>query len=53
MERIGVREIGGMIVDIVYGFLGSGKTTFITRILKEWSGVPSGCICLTLKVGKL
>ncbi|GAB4268597.1 MAG: GTP-binding protein [Deferrisomatales bacterium] len=25
-----------MIVDIVYGFLGSGKTTFITRILNEW-----------------
>ena len=25
-----------MIVDIVYGFLGSGKTTFITRILREW-----------------
>lgn len=25
-----------MIVDIVYGFLGSGKTTFIMRILEEW-----------------
>ena len=25
-----------MIVDIVYGFLGSGKTTFITRILERW-----------------
>lgn len=25
-----------MIVDIVFGFLGSGKTTFITRILEEW-----------------
>jgi len=25
-----------MIVDIVFGFLGSGKTTFITRILGEW-----------------
>lgn len=25
-----------MIVDIVYGFLGAGKTTFITRILREW-----------------
>ncbi len=25
-----------MIVDIVYGFLGAGKTTFITRVLKEW-----------------
>jgi G3E family GTPase len=25
-----------MIVDVIYGFLGSGKTTFITRILKEW-----------------
>lgn len=27
-----------MVVDIVYGFLGSGKTTFITRVLKEWGG---------------
>jgi G3E family GTPase len=25
-----------MIVDIVFGFLGAGKTTFITRILKDW-----------------
>lgn len=25
-----------MIVDIVFGFLGSGKTTFIAKILKEW-----------------
>jgi len=25
-----------MIVDIVFGFLGSGKTTFITRIINEW-----------------
>jgi G3E family GTPase len=25
-----------MIVDIVYGFLGSGKTTFIIRALQEW-----------------
>ena len=25
-----------MIVDIVYGFLGSGKTTFITKILERW-----------------
>ena len=25
-----------MIVDIVFGFLGSGKTTFITHVLKEW-----------------
>ena len=25
-----------MIVDIIFGFLGSGKTTFITRVLKEW-----------------
>jgi hypothetical protein len=36
MERIGATEIEGMLVDIVYGFLGSGKTTFITRILEEW-----------------
>ena len=27
-----------MIVDVIYGFLGSGKTTFISRILKEWGG---------------
>jgi len=27
-----------MIVDIVYGFLGSGKTTFITKVLEEWGG---------------
>ena len=25
-----------MNVDVIFGFLGSGKTTFITRILKEW-----------------
>jgi len=25
-----------MIVDVIFGFLGSGKTTFITRILREW-----------------
>jgi G3E family GTPase len=25
-----------MIVDIVFGFLGAGKTTFITRVLQEW-----------------
>jgi G3E family GTPase len=25
-----------MIVDIVFGFLGSGKTTFITRALERW-----------------
>jgi G3E family GTPase len=25
-----------MIVDIVFGFLGAGKTTFITRILQDW-----------------
>lgn len=25
-----------MIVDIVFGFLGSGKTTFISRVLNEW-----------------
>ncbi|MGA2403468.1 MAG: GTP-binding protein [Syntrophobacteraceae bacterium] len=27
-----------MIVDIVFGFLGSGKTTFIARVLQEWGG---------------
>ncbi len=27
-----------MIVDIVFGFLGSGKTTFISRVLREWGG---------------
>ena len=25
-----------MIIDVIFGFLGSGKTTFITRILREW-----------------
>jgi G3E family GTPase len=25
-----------MIVDIVFGFLGVGKTTFITRVLQDW-----------------
>jgi len=25
-----------MTVDVVFGFLGSGKTTFITRVLTEW-----------------
>lgn len=25
-----------MIVDIVYGFLGSGKTTFISKVLERW-----------------
>jgi G3E family GTPase len=25
-----------MIVDIVFGFLGAGKTTFISRVLREW-----------------
>ncbi len=25
-----------MIVDIVFGFLGAGKTTFITKILQDW-----------------
>lgn len=27
-----------MIVDLVYGFLGSGKTTFITQVLNKWGG---------------
>lgn len=25
-----------MVVDIVFGFLGAGKTTFITRVLQQW-----------------
>ena len=25
-----------MVVDIIFGFLGSGKTTFITRVLEQW-----------------
>lgn len=25
-----------MIVDVVYGFLGAGKTTFISRVLQRW-----------------
>lgn len=27
-----------MIVDVIYGFLGSGKTTFIQNILERWGG---------------
>ena len=27
-----------MIIDIVFGFLGAGKTTFITKVLGEWGG---------------
>ena len=30
------RKMKGMIVDIVFGFLGSGKTTFIIRALQKW-----------------
>jgi G3E family GTPase len=30
------RKIQGMIVDIVFGFLGSGKTTFIIKTLEQW-----------------
>ncbi len=29
-------SVSKMIVDVIFGFLGSGKTTFITRILREW-----------------
>lgn len=25
-----------MVVDVAFGFLGSGKTTFISRVLREW-----------------
>lgn len=52
MERIGAREIGGMIVDIVYGFLGSGKTTFITRILEEW-GADEKIVVLVNEFGEV
>ncbi len=27
-----------MNIDIIYGFLGSGKTTFVSNILQEWGG---------------
>ena len=30
------RKILGMIVDIIFGFLGSGKTTFIIKALEKW-----------------
>jgi G3E family GTPase len=52
MERIGASEIEGMLVDIVYGFLGSGKTTFITRILKEW-GADEKIVVLVNEFGEV
>lgn len=37
MEWITDQWVKRMIVDIVFGFLGAGKTTFITRILNDWA----------------
>jgi G3E family GTPase len=41
-----------MIVDIVFGFLGAGKTTFITRVLKEW-GVEEKTVVLVNEFGEV
>jgi G3E family GTPase len=41
-----------MIVDIVFGFLGSGKTTFITRILEEW-GADEKIVVLVNEFGEV
>jgi G3E family GTPase len=41
-----------MIVDIVFGFLGAGKTTFITRVLKEW-GLEEKTVVLVNEFGEV
>lgn len=41
-----------MVVDLVYGFLGSGKTTFITRVLNEW-GADEKIVVLVNEFGDL
>jgi G3E family GTPase len=41
-----------MIVDIVFGFLGAGKTTFITRILKAW-GAKEKTVVLVNEFGEV
>ena len=41
-----------MIIDVIYGFLGSGKTTFITRILREW-GAAEKIVVLVNEFGEV
>lgn len=41
-----------MIVDIVFGFLGSGKTTFIRRILESW-GAAEKIVVLVNEFGEV
>ncbi|MGA9535117.1 MAG: GTP-binding protein [Desulfobacterales bacterium] len=41
-----------MIVDIVFGFLGAGKTTFITRVLEEW-GAKEKTVVLVNEFGEV
>jgi G3E family GTPase len=41
-----------MIVDIIFGFLGSGKTTFIARVLQEW-GAQEQIVVLVNEFGEI
>ena len=41
-----------MVVDLVYGFLGSGKTTFITRVLNQW-GADEKIVVLVNEFGNV
>jgi G3E family GTPase len=41
-----------MVVDIIYGFLGSGKTTFISRVLAEW-GDKEKIVVLVNELGEV
>jgi G3E family GTPase len=41
-----------MIVDVVFGFLGSGKTTFISRILRDW-GAGEKIVVLVNEFGEV
>jgi G3E family GTPase len=40
-----------MIVDVAFGFLGSGKTTFIAKILQEW-GIEEKIVVLVNEFGE-
>lgn len=41
-----------MIVDIIFGFLGSGKTTFISNVLQQW-GVAEKTVVLVNEFGEV
>jgi G3E family GTPase len=41
-----------MVVDIVFGFLGAGKTTFITKVLGEW-GYKERIVVLVNEFGEV